>query len=92
MSFCRWRVIEEVQAALKGTAAEGCVSTADLIVLAGAYAVSMTGGPLVDVGIGAAAVMPNQKRLFSTGIVILIVAFICDFEVRLCNLIMNSRE
>lgn len=52
--LCRQRVIEEVQAALKGTAAEGRVSTADLIVLAGAYAVSMTGGPLVDVGIGAA--------------------------------------
>ena len=37
---------------LKGTAAEGQVSYADLIALGGAYAVSITGGPTIDVPIG----------------------------------------
>ena len=37
---------------LKGTAAEGRVSHADLIALGGAYAVSITGGPFIDVPIG----------------------------------------
>lgn len=48
---CR-RVIEEVMKNLKGTAAEGRVSYADLIALGGAYAVSVTGGPTIAVPIG----------------------------------------
>ena len=40
---------------LKGTAAEGQVSYADLIALGGAYAVSVTGGPAIDVPIGGSA-------------------------------------
>jgi len=47
-----WRIIEALQQSLKGTAAEGRVSRADLIALAGAHAVAMTGGPAIDVGIG----------------------------------------
>ena len=38
---------------LKGTPAEGRVSYADLIALGGAYAVALTGGPAIDVPIGA---------------------------------------
>lgn len=49
--MCR-RVIEQVMQNLKGTAAEGCVSYADLIALGGAFAVSSTGGPVIDVPIG----------------------------------------
>jgi len=37
---------------LKGTAAEGRVSHADLIALGGAHAVFITGGPFIDVPIG----------------------------------------
>ena len=37
---------------LKGTAAEGRVSYADLIALGGAYAVLVTGGPAIAVPIG----------------------------------------
>ena len=37
---------------LENTAAEGRVSYADLIALGGAYAVSVTGGPVIDVPIG----------------------------------------
>ncbi len=37
---------------LKGTPAEGVVSYADLIALGGAYAVAVTGGPVIDVPIG----------------------------------------
>jgi L-ascorbate peroxidase len=48
---CR-RVIEQVMQNLKGTPAEGAVSYADLIALGGAYAVSATGGPTIDVPIG----------------------------------------
>ena len=48
---CR-RVIEIAMQNLKGTAAEGRVSFADLIALGGAYAVSITGGPTIDVPIG----------------------------------------
>lgn len=49
--MCR-RVIEQVMQNLKGTVAEGRVSYADLIALGGAYAVSVTGGPVIDVPIG----------------------------------------
>ena len=38
---------------LKGTAAEGRVSYADLIALGGAYAVRITGGPEIRVPVGA---------------------------------------
>ncbi len=51
MVSCR-RVIEQVMQNLKGTAAEGQVSYADLIALGGAYAVFITGGPTIDVPIG----------------------------------------
>ena len=47
------RVIEEVMKRLKGTPAEGRVSYADLIALGGAYAVALTGGPAIDIPIGA---------------------------------------
>lgn len=45
-------MIESVQQALKGTAAEGRVSRADLVALAGARAVAITGGPAIDICIG----------------------------------------
>ena len=48
----RRRVIENVMQNLKGTAAQGRVSYADLIALGGAYAVLITGGPSIDVSIG----------------------------------------
>lgn len=48
-----WRVIEDAAEKLKGTAAEGAVSLADLVALAGAYAVRITGGPEILVPIGA---------------------------------------
>ncbi len=47
-----WKVIEQTSQELKGTAAEGRVSLADLIALGGAYAVSVTGGPSIKVHIG----------------------------------------
>ena len=37
---------------IKGTAADGKVSFSDMIALAGAYAVAITGGPKVPVPIG----------------------------------------
>ncbi len=46
------RVIEKVMERLKGTPAEGVVSYADLIALGGAYAVAVTGGPVIDIPIG----------------------------------------
>lgn len=46
-----WGVIEQLRAALKGTPAEG-LSYADLVALAGAHAVSITGGPVIDVPVG----------------------------------------
>ena len=57
------RVIEEVMKRLKGTPAEGRVSYADLIALGGAYAVALTGGPAIDVPIGAPATQnPNDEK------------------------------
>ena len=46
------RLIDAAMAELKGTPAEGQVSTADMIALAGAYAVSKTGGPKIEVPVG----------------------------------------
>lgn len=43
-------VIEAAASKLRGTAAEGAVSKADLVALAGAYAVRITGGPAIQVG------------------------------------------
>lgn len=42
----------QIMGNLKGTAAEGQVSYADLIALAGAQAVAVTGGPRIQVGGG----------------------------------------
>eukprot|EP00877_Chromochloris_zofingiensis_P009779 jgi/Chrzof1/5054/Cz15g10020.t1 len=47
-----WRVIQEIKSSLKGTAADGVVSYADLIALAGAKAVAVCGGPIIQVSIG----------------------------------------
>ena len=60
-SMCR-RVIEQVMQNLKGTVAEGRVSYADLIALGGAYAVSVTGGPVIDVPIGMCSNLPMPWR------------------------------
>lgn len=48
---CR-NVIEAADKKLRGTAADGVVSKADLIALAGAYAVRITGGPTIQVPVG----------------------------------------
>lgn len=59
-----WNVIEATDKKLKGTAAEGAVSKADLIALAGAYAVRITGGPAIQVAVGrqdAAAADPDGR-------------------------------
>lgn len=42
----------QISGALRGTPAEGRVSNADLIALAGAYAVAICGGPAIDVPVG----------------------------------------
>ena len=47
-----WKVIEQTSQELKGTAAEGKVSLADLVALGGAYAVAITGGPAIKVDLG----------------------------------------
>lgn len=47
-----WNVIEAAAKKLRGTAAEGVVSRADLVALAGAYAVRITGGPAIQVPVG----------------------------------------
>ncbi|KAG7671273.1 putative L-ascorbate peroxidase 6 [Nannochloris sp. 'desiccata'] len=47
-----YNVIEATVSKLKGTAAEKTVSRADLIALAGARAVRITGGPVIDVPVG----------------------------------------
>mmetsp|Transcript_5591 Transcript_5591/g.14314 ORF Transcript_5591/g.14314 Transcript_5591/m.14314 type:complete len:345 (+) Transcript_5591:100-1134(+) len=44
--------VTEAMKGIKGTAAEGEVSTADMIALAAAYAVRITGGPAIDVPVG----------------------------------------
>ena len=62
--ICR-RVIENAMQNLKGTAAEGRVSYADLIALGGAYAVQITGGPSIDLSIGRLTVCKVQFSLNS---------------------------
>ena len=47
-----WRVIEAAAARLKGTAAEGLVSMADMIALGGAHGVKICGGPAINVPVG----------------------------------------
>lgn len=47
-----WNVIDAAASKLRGTAAEGAVSKADLVALAGAYAVRITGGPAIQVPVG----------------------------------------
>ncbi|KAG2447834.1 hypothetical protein HYH02_007290 [Chlamydomonas schloesseri] len=47
-----WRIIEQVRDELRGTPAEGVVSDADLVALAGAYAVRACGGPAIPLPIG----------------------------------------
>lgn len=47
-----WNVISATMDKLKGTAAEGRVSYADLIALGGAHAVKITGGPVMQVPVG----------------------------------------
>ncbi len=54
-----WRVLEAVGAELRGTAAEGRVSNADLVALGGAWAVAATGGPVIDVPVGATYTEPG---------------------------------
>jgi catalase (peroxidase I) len=54
-----WRVLEAVGAELRGTAAEGRVSNADLVALGGAWAVAATGGPVIDVPVGARHMTPG---------------------------------
>ncbi|PNH00090.1 putative L-ascorbate peroxidase 6 [Tetrabaena socialis] len=47
-----WRIVEQVRQDLRGTAAEGVVSDADLVALAGAYGIRICGGPAIAVPIG----------------------------------------
>ena len=47
-------MLEAVNAELRGSAAEGRLSYADLVALGGAWAVRATGGPAIDVPVGAA--------------------------------------
>eukprot|EP00775_Hariotina_reticulata_P002881 gene2881-3172_t len=47
-----WRLIEQISDLLKDTEAGGKVSQADLIALAGAYAVEICGGPAFNVPVG----------------------------------------
>lgn len=47
-----WRLIEQVSDELKKTPAAGKLSNADLIALAGAHAVAVCGGPVIDVPVG----------------------------------------
>jgi L-ascorbate peroxidase len=60
-----YNVIEGTAAKLKGTAAENSISKADLIALAGARAVKITGGPVIDVPVGRidAEIADPENRL-----------------------------
>eukprot|EP00891_Asterochloris_glomerata_P008359 jgi/Astpho2/8359/Aster-01424 len=56
------RLIDAAMAELKGTPAEGQVSMADMIALAGAYAVSKTGGPKIEVPVARKVLSPVSTR------------------------------
>lgn len=59
-----WRVVEQVRAALANTPAAAEVSSADIIALAGAYAVQVCGGPVIRLKVGrtdAAAADPPGR-------------------------------
>jgi len=47
-----WRVIEQLAKAIEGTPAGSVVSLADLVMLAGAYAVELCNGPKIELRIG----------------------------------------
>ncbi|GAX83796.1 hypothetical protein CEUSTIGMA_g11221.t1 [Chlamydomonas eustigma] len=47
-----WRIVLDLEKAVKGTPAEGLVTRTDWIALAGAAAVAMCGGPVIPVAIG----------------------------------------
>lgn len=51
-----WKVIQTAMANIKGTPAEGLVSWADMVALAGAYAVSVCGGPVISIPIGQSSI------------------------------------
>ena len=74
----RRRVIENVMQNLKGTAAQGRVSYADLIALGGAYAVLITGGPSIDVSIGRLTVCDAQPFLHQATVQSLVIADDCQ--------------
>jgi L-ascorbate peroxidase len=58
-----YNVIEATAAKLKGTVAEKTISRADLIALAAARAVKITGGPVIDVPVGRIeAVVPDPEN------------------------------
>lgn len=57
-------VLRASQKALVGTPAAGAVSAADLIALAGARAVRITGGPDIDVPIGKRVLCISQEHSF----------------------------
>lgn len=59
-------LLTQIQDNLKGTAAQGKLSNADLIALAGAHAVQICGGPSIAVPIGrldAAAADPEGRMV-----------------------------
>ena len=53
-----WGVIEATKKNLQGTPA-AWLSRADLVALAGAYAVGVTGGPSIDVPVGESCFSPH---------------------------------
>ncbi|GLC57294.1 hypothetical protein PLESTB_001208700 [Pleodorina starrii] len=57
-----WRIVEQVRDDLRGTTAEGLATDADLVALAGAFAVRLCGGPDIPLALGrpvAAAASPD---------------------------------
>ncbi|GIL56243.1 hypothetical protein Vafri_11678 [Volvox africanus] len=47
-----WRLVEQARGDLRGTSAEGLVTDADLVALAGAFAVRLCGGPDIRLRVG----------------------------------------